>query len=347
MATKQSTTFEVANVKEGTPYTTKLTSVPVQISSRVGEKLNFEAFSNQPLLAGNTTSNALIDLVQCSFANHIPLVLTPDAIWTTIAQGVANHINLNTEKLRKKLVSWQGKREIFIERNDFVKSSPENDWEGLFTEFSNKVEENVGEKVYDYVNNEFSTTTALEAAAHAITVMGAFKEFFQYTCGTMCGIPRITLEGTTQDWEKMLVSVDNLVLLDADLHPWINQVKLILEQFANASQGIVDRTWWNSFFKENNMSGGPYINGHVVKLFPYLRGSKNLFLNSSLDKDPSDWSSITGDQFPTSVAKAPVLWKYYNQEFNLEFIAGIVGIGYSEKENLVRPSFGWAVAEKE
>lgn len=346
MTTKQSTTFEVANVSEGKPYNIDYTSVPVELATRVGQKLNFEAFSqNTPLLRLWASSNALIDLVQASFADHIPLVLTPDAIWTTIAQSVANHINIYSDKLRSKLVDWQGKREILVERDDFVKGNPDNDWESVFGEFSKKIEESVGDRVHGYVNNRFSTTSDLEAVAHAVTVMDAFKSYFKYTVGTMCGIPRITLEGTHEDWTQLLESVNQLEKLDSYLNVWLDHVKVIATKFADASQGIVDTEWWNSFFKLDNISGGPFINGHITKLFAYLVNGGRLELNRTLTKE-SCWG-LKGDQFPTSVSKAPVLWKYYDQEFSLDFIAGIAGVGYSEEENTVRPAYGWAIAEKE
>src|SRR5690349_5005930 len=44
----------------------------------------------QPLLAA----------VHTAFSEHRPLVLSPDAVWVTIAQGVAHHMAVHGERLR-------------------------------------------------------------------------------------------------------------------------------------------------------------------------------------------------------------------------------------------------------
>lgn len=51
----------------------------------------------QPLLAA----------VYTAFSEHRPLVLSPDAVWLTIAQGVAHHMAIHAERLRSWSVSHQ------------------------------------------------------------------------------------------------------------------------------------------------------------------------------------------------------------------------------------------------
>src|SRR6476620_101863 len=54
----------------------------------------------------------LLGAVHLAFAQHRPLVLTPDAIWLTIVQGVAQHVRLNAEALRSRLVRHSGREAI-------------------------------------------------------------------------------------------------------------------------------------------------------------------------------------------------------------------------------------------
>src|SRR5262245_2941601 len=76
----------------------------------------------QPLLAA----------VYTAFSQHRPLVLTPDAVWITIAQGVAHHMVVHGERLRSRFVSHQGKLELQFVATDWVESSPENPWAEAF-----------------------------------------------------------------------------------------------------------------------------------------------------------------------------------------------------------------------
>src|SRR4051794_34389837 len=55
-------------------------------------------------LVGATDQNALAMAVHDAFYGHFPLVLTPDAVWFTLAQGFALHVNQNVELLRERFV---------------------------------------------------------------------------------------------------------------------------------------------------------------------------------------------------------------------------------------------------
>jgi hypothetical protein len=76
-----------------------------------------------------------------AFMDHRPLCLSPEIIWLMICQGVANHINANSKELRPRIVSHQGKITIHVQRDEFVKGSPENPWAEALEEFTSKVRE--------------------------------------------------------------------------------------------------------------------------------------------------------------------------------------------------------------
>ena len=59
----------------------------------------------------------LLSAVGKAFAEHRPLVLSPDAVWLTIAQGVAQHVRLHAEELRPRLVSHAGRKRLSVMRD--------------------------------------------------------------------------------------------------------------------------------------------------------------------------------------------------------------------------------------
>ena len=83
-------------------------------------------------------ANAFLAAVHAAFSNHYPLVLSPDVIWICIAQGMAQHINANPEKLRRRFVSHEGKETLTV-KNDFKKGSPVNPWPEAFDQFSQEI----------------------------------------------------------------------------------------------------------------------------------------------------------------------------------------------------------------
>src|SRR5689334_4391888 len=53
--------------------------------------------------------HALLEAVYLAFNEHRPLVLSPDAVWITITQGVAHHMAAQGEALRDRFVAHQGR----------------------------------------------------------------------------------------------------------------------------------------------------------------------------------------------------------------------------------------------
>ena len=296
--------------------------------------------------------NGFIEAVHTAYAKHYPLVLSPDHIWTCIVQGFAAHVNQNAEKLRHLFVEHEGKKIIEVERDDFVKSSPHNPWPEVFPEFSFQIRSHIGEKTHDLLIPTFTTTGPVEKAAAEIVLMNAFKDYFSYRLHTVCGIPQITLEGTVDDWKQLRERA--LGLAQFDLQWWIDPLKPILDQFVAAVEGHVDKSFWSSIYKQVTIaSGGPYISGWIVSLFPYMDTQKNHWLKYSWQ----DWKSrmterqfgfgATSDLFPPGVTTTPFIWHYFGQNFKMYFYAGFIGASQDPVTLHIHPEIGWAVVDDE
>ena len=180
-------------------------------------------------------------------------------IWQCVAQGFAIHVNKNAEKLRHLFVAHEGKKKIVVRRDEFVKGSQGNDWEGALGDFSEEIRKNVGNEIHGILTPEFSTTGPVERAASQVVMMDALKEYFDFRLLSSCGIPEITLEGTVEDWKKLREKA--LSLARFDLQWWTDPLKPILDEFVNAASGKIMKKFWQSI---NDGSGGPYITGWVV-----------------------------------------------------------------------------------
>ena len=156
-----------------------------------------EAMSAEPKGAVEffTKQNLFAKSVTAAFYGHHPLILSPDVIWLTIAQGLANHIDQNAKKLRSKFVAHDGKKELVISRPGFVKGSAKNDWLNVFPEFSDKIRQNTAEGITDMVECDFSTTGLCERTCSHITLMDTVQHYFTLTMMCGCGFPEIRLTG--------------------------------------------------------------------------------------------------------------------------------------------------------
>jgi Domain of unknown function (DUF4419) len=239
-------------------------SKPLITKNRMSEAC---AGSNERLVAG-VQFHPVIAAIDRAFNDHRPLYLSPDIIWLLISQGLAEHINKNSEKLRHHFVQHPGKVTINIQRDDFVKGDLENPWTEVFSEISGMIRSHIGVETYHLILPTFSTTGTVERAAAEIVLFDAMKSYFRYSIATCCGIPQIELAGTVADWQQLLDRTKQLAQFELDW--WIRELIPILEQFIAAASGKIDRSFWQSMYKWNSKSGGSYITGWIVMFFPYI-----------------------------------------------------------------------------
>jgi hypothetical protein len=240
----------------------------------------------QPLESWSTSAPDLVDYghsvegvhpfllaVTTAYDRHYPLVLSPDMIWLLILQGFASHVNANSEALRKKFVAHEGKLVVNVQRDNFRKGDPANDWEGVFAELSSKLRTHIGPAAHDLIVNEISTTGTTEKAAMEVALLDTLQSYFVYLVTTACGFPSITLEGTTGDWQQLRARAQQLQSYDLDW--WIPHLLPVLDEFVRASQNRPSREFWCNFYKLSVVgSGDSHIQGHILNLFPYFGGKR-------------------------------------------------------------------------
>ena len=131
---------------------------------------------------------------------------------------------------------------------------------------------------------------------------------------------------------------------------WTDAVKPILDEFVNASSGVVNKEFWQSMYKVSGGSGGPYITGWVLTFFPYI-GSRmeHMKPNHYLQKwgQSQVFSGVTTAGFPPGTVSTPFTWQYLAEEFDMYFYAGFLGVGQDKKTLALKPVIGWAVVDKE
>ena len=312
-------------------------------------------------LVGYVNLHPVIESVHRAYADHRPLVLSPDIVWLLIAQGFAHHINSNAEELRSKLVRHAGKIDLEVRRDDFQKGSLENPWSEVFDALTAQIREHVGEETYGLFLPRFSTTGPTEIAAAQVTLLDALQSFFSYRVMSMCGIPQIVLEGNADDWQQLAARVRDLARFG--LAWWTDAVGPLIDEFVAAVRGRADRRFWQSIYKWQDQSGGPYVTGWITAFFPYLvdysgqgmrknnwliDGGRNLqeLLRPPLVDDPHRWpNGPTAEDFPSGVSRAPFVWNYFGRLYGMEFLGGFLGIRQDPDTLRLEPEIGWAVRE--
>lgn len=285
----------------------------------------------QPLLAAT----------YIAYSQHRPLVLSPDAVWLTIAQGVAHHMAVCGERLRPQFVRHEGRLKLSC-ANDWAFGAPENPWADAFDCWARQIGDHVGSDVYETLVCNFSTSGPIERSASHVVMMDIFERYFEYVMYGICGIPSISLEGTPADWQ--LLGAKAYALKRFDLGWWVEHLIPICEQFVQASFGQVNLPHWQSICKLREAYGGDVINGWIAKLFPYIRdfGQGPCVLRNPIFRSGE---GITTRSAPSGLSQVPFKWQIGNREREMEAIGGLLGVSQNSTTFALRPKVGWAVRE--
>ncbi|KAF0519604.1 hypothetical protein F8M41_016603 [Gigaspora margarita] len=212
---------------------------------------------------------------------HKHLHLSPDDVWLTISQGVSRHINYNAEKFRKRFVRHEGKKDIIIGVNDILSASTlKGDWPEVVNRLVLETDKNV-EKIdlKELLECDFSTTTLCSLTASRIVLLDMVKAYFKYILSFMCGIPKITLEGTLEDWMKLQEKVNQLRKLNLELDFWLDRLEPVIWNLVATYRGEINEDFWSRIVKideEFGSGGGTYISGWMISFFPYDSAGKPL-----------------------------------------------------------------------
>ena len=283
-----------------------------------------------------------------AYAEHRPVVISPDMIWCLICQGFSHHINLDPEKYRDRMVFHQGKETLEVRRVEPKEFTPEQ-WEDIIREFAQMVDEKTKGSVASAIVTDFSTTTPVEAISSRITLLDTVKSYFEFVVIQMiCGIPHITLKGTPKDWQKIADNIQEFRQFDLDW--WIDSLSPILEEFVKAANGYPDPTFWKSIvmtWRTDLVRGGgcmpsdeepTKVDGWFLKFFPYCKDGRT-----------PDKVSIEESMLAERVSVPFILRKYDTlgnliEETKMKMTAGMIGVSEDRDTYALTPKFGWFIS---
>ena len=278
-----------------------------------------------------------------AYAHHRPFVLSPDMIWLLISQGFARHVSANPELLKKEFVDFDGKRSLIVRNDRLALNSPASTWETIFPEFTKQIAAHTGKDFIDVLTADFSTTTAVEKVASEITIMEAMEPYFEFiVMRIVCGIPEITLKGTTEDWQKVYDKAKQLEKYD--LKWWTKQLEPLLNEFIKTSKREIDKKFWRNMFKYHSQKeyGAPnVIDGWIVKFFPYDKDGKRNNLKQLNG----------GGNLPEEIVKVDLMYiesfEDTTRTIPLELWAGFIGVEQNASDFTLTPKIGWMIRKKD
>ena len=285
---------------------------------------------------------------------HYPIRIRPDDIWLLIVQSFSNHVNENSEDLRKMFVNFDGKKELIVKYN--ISTIDEVD-KKILENFSEQINEQLktylGEELVNILTPNYSTTTYDNLITCKLSIMCAFKKYFDYKmslCG--CGIPYLILEGTAEDYSKILEKAKFLSKYKFDWY--IERIIPLIQKMVEAKQGKVDVDFFKNIVQDKKMEeyvAGPSgigghtnvvdgISGWILKFFAYI------------DYGHGNYTKFGGEEIkikdlkklPSQMLIVPFKIVDIKQTvYNMKYQVGFAGCGKNEK-NEIYPVSGWIVS---
>lgn len=298
-------------------------------------------------------THPLLAAVGIAFAQHRPLILSPDAVWLTIAQGVAQHVRLNAEALRPRLVRHDGRKPLIVAWDGDMPTDPAA-WTAIVTAFRGRLADELGSGRAALFECDFSTSTDIERVASQIVLLDAYSPYFSWWLMCVCGIPSITLTGTVADWQRIRERID--VIAELDLATWCRSLAPIADQFVRAAAGDVDVAFWRRIYNPADAYGGEVITGWITRLYPYLEASgavshPNPMLALPLDEPKGykrgkdyDGPGLRSDSVPGTRSRVRVhIVNGSSTPRSVALEAGVVAVA-QEPDLALRPLIAWRLA---
>ena len=185
-------------------------------------------------------------------------------------------------KKNENEINFEGQKTLTVVRNGVTPETAKPEiWEGIITEFTQKIKENVGNEIISYLESDFTTTNPATLATSQMTIMSAMKNYFKYEAIMMvCGISSINLEGTLEDWEKIKKKLEFFSKNEFGLNWWTKHLIPIIDKIIetkicyNKNKDIDEnlRKFWKDIIRVKR--GGVYqpdvIDGWIVKFLPNI-----------------------------------------------------------------------------
>lgn len=321
--------------------------------------------------------NGLVATVHEAFANEVALALSPDHIWAAITQAVAIHVNENAEQLRNVFVAREGKEDIIVRHDGLTFGYAKSPWHEVFHVFADRLRNAIKEpELVDVALGNYSTTGPIESIVHTLALMDTLQAYFEYTVLTLCGIPRIDLLGTADDWRRVRANAERLLQM-VRMDNWDGELLPVLDQFVALASGTADKqratTFWQRLYAVGGADGSgvtPYCTGWLLVFFPFtvqngkfVRRATTRYTSDDLVdaafwadhgrqglagyEKGHDYDGMEYANIPSGTSRVPFVWKEYGstmQEYDMTMCGGFLAAIGAGPNGTVTPVFTWAVA---
>ena len=273
----------------------------------------------------------LVSTIMEAYNRHHELVLRPDDVWQAILTQFSFYVNANAEALRDRFVNFEGKKTLVVEMGGTLFTAD-------YAKFAERmVDENIVKNIKDpemvaWLLPAFTTTTVNDRVVAAVSVMSTLQHYFEYVCRLCCGIPKVTLLGTVEDWTLLRQKADRLLdfdLRDRKMSQWLTMLAPVLDNFLASASGKANLDFWDKVCCHLGGGSGPrYLSGWVTVFAVFNKDG--LWQGDTCDTEAGSWPRIETGKIPAGTLSVPVLVDDNGTQYDTQMVAGSLWAGRTE-----------------
>ncbi|KAM3513427.1 hypothetical protein MY11210_002907 [Beauveria gryllotalpidicola] len=272
-----------------------------------------------------------------AWAQHQHLVLRPDEVWFEVLAQLNFYMAAHAEDVRHLFVDFDGQHEIVVRAYT---------WRDVIASFAGEIQKRVKTDWLEaWVRPGFSTSSEDDGMTATVLMMGLVKQYFSFAGGIICGLPRVTLLGTRQDWDKLQAKLDRLIDFGPEAAAYAESLRPIFKRFVRTfdepnSKEI--KTFWRQIVRaEHHFTCGRgaieyTVTGWLTGLLHWDEHG-NLRVSQRQSKDEKAAVTLDGvkyygqkmDKLPVGYARVPLkMLDYPKQGVNTDayLLAGNIGV---------------------
>lgn len=220
------------------------------------------------------SSNNFLSTILTGYAKHLPVHLTPEDFLLNLDCIVSEFVQTDPEKYRPLFVSHTEK-EIIQFHAEHEKNGTE--WDKALSHWAKTIVDKSTDG--DFTKTflcDFSSSTVVDYLISCSHLMNINKNYYGYEMIYCCGIPKVYLHGSTEDWQNLVKKTISIMdkFQNTELYQYIKKMYLPpLVQLHNTVSQYVDEYWWSNMIKSSKCGSGSQdeFSGWICDMFPVIR----------------------------------------------------------------------------
>ena len=207
------------------------------------------------------------------------------------------------------------------------------------------------DEILEILNPDFTTINPSMKLVCKMTMISTFEKFFKFNIHmSVCGIPYIILEGSSDDYKKIISKSEKLKKYNFEWY--IDRIIPLIQKMVDSKEGKIDVNFFKNIVMKSEADEEVNVNcilrtrhvikisGWILKFFAYQKDEEEYFTFEEDELDVEDFYKIA-----SQILRAPFTIIKKGKQWKMAFEVGFFGCEQNEK-NEISPIIGWGLTKK-